>query len=183
MEPSFQLAAILLLSGLFILILELFIPSAGILFFLSATCIVGSIIVAFLTDRTLGFVFLFGVILLTPVVGWGAFQVWKRSPVGKRMFLEVSAVEAERDDPSEPSYRDPANYRSLLDRIGTTVTPLRPVGITDFSGRRVDTVAEGVMIDRGELVRVVEVQGSRVVVRKLEPAERESLASKEPFEI
>lgn len=180
MEPSFQLAALLLLAGLFILFLELFIPSAGVLFVLSTTCIVASIVVAFWTDRTLGIVFLLGEVLLTPLVAWGAFHIWKRSPVGRKMFLEEASASLQED---EPSYRDPANYRSLIGRVGTTLTPLRPVGITEISGRRVDTVAEGVMIDRGETVRVVEVQGSRVVVRKLEPSEKESIASKEPFEI
>jgi membrane-bound serine protease (ClpP class) len=51
------------------------------------------------------------------------------------------------------------------------LTPLRPVGTAEFMGRRVESVAEGIMIERGEHVRVIAVQGNRVVVRKIEPEE------------
>lgn len=183
MEPSFQLAALLLICGLFILLLELFIPSAGILFVLSTLCVLGSIVVAFMTSFKLGVLFLSGELLLTPIVAWGAFQIWKRSPIGRRMFLQVDQVEDESSPEERSSAHDPANFQSLLGEVGKTITPLRPVGTTEFSGRRVDTVAEGIMIDRGQWVRVVDVQGNRVVVRQCDAEENEQVASLEPFEI
>lgn len=57
---------------------------------------------------------------------------------------------------------------ALVGAIGTTVTDLRPAGTARFGERKVDVVSEGEFIPRGETVRVVEVEGARVVVRKEE---------------
>ncbi len=55
----------------------------------------------------------------------------------------------------------------LLQQSGTAVTNLRPSGMALINGRRVDVVTEGVMIERGSTVRVVAVEGLRVVVRAI----------------
>lgn len=52
--------------------------------------------------------------------------------------------------------------------IGTAITDLRPAGTARFGERRVDVVAEGEFIPKGSTVRVVLVEGARVVVRKEE---------------
>jgi membrane-bound serine protease (ClpP class) len=48
---------------------------------------------------------------------------------------------------------------------GVALTPLRPAGAIDLDGRRVDVVSDGAFIDAGAKVRVVRVEGTRVVVR------------------
>ena len=59
----------------------------------------------------------------------------------------------------------------LLGEVGVTQTALRPSGMTDFDGRRVDTVTEGGMIDKGARVKGIQVRGNRVVVRRLDADE------------
>lgn len=54
----------------------------------------------------------------------------------------------------------------LVGQSGTAHTALRPAGVVIIGGQRVDVVAEGAMIERGETVRVIAVEGMRVVVRK-----------------
>jgi membrane-bound serine protease (ClpP class) len=53
----------------------------------------------------------------------------------------------------------------LLNGIGTAVTQLRPSGVATINGQRVDVVTEGGLIERGTPVKVVAVEGSRIVVR------------------
>jgi membrane-bound serine protease (ClpP class) len=53
----------------------------------------------------------------------------------------------------------------LLNAEGVAETDLRPVGVGRFGDERVDVVSEGPLIARGSRVRVVEVEGARVVVR------------------
>lgn len=50
---------------------------------------------------------------------------------------------------------------------GMAVTTLRPSGTAEFAGDRVDVVSEGGFIPAGAPIRVILVEGSRVVVRKL----------------
>lgn len=54
----------------------------------------------------------------------------------------------------------------LVGQSGVTHTALRPAGVAVIGGHRVDVVTEGSMVERGETVRVVAVEGMRVVVRK-----------------
>ena len=48
------------------------------------------------------------------------------------------------------------------------VTPLRPAGIIEIADRRIDAVSDGAFIDSGSRVRVLTVEGSRVVVERVE---------------
>jgi len=57
---------------------------------------------------------------------------------------------------------------SLTGAIGKAVTDLRPAGTARFGERKVDVVSEGEFIPRGSTIRVVEVEGARVVVREEE---------------
>lgn len=55
----------------------------------------------------------------------------------------------------------------LVHREGVAITNLRPSGTAIIDGKRVDVVTEGGMIERGTPVRVVSVEGLRVVVRTI----------------
>lgn len=54
----------------------------------------------------------------------------------------------------------------LIGQTGLAHTALRPAGVAIIGGHRVDVVTEGAMIERGDTVRVITVEGMRVVVRK-----------------
>ena len=53
----------------------------------------------------------------------------------------------------------------LVGESGQALTPLRPSGKAIINGKTVDVVSEGMMIERGSTVKVVDVEGLRVVVR------------------
>lgn len=55
----------------------------------------------------------------------------------------------------------------LLQRTGVAITQLRPSGTAFINGKRVDVVTEGVLIDQGASIKVVAVEGMRVVVREV----------------
>ena len=56
----------------------------------------------------------------------------------------------------------------LVGRIGETRSDLRPAGIAVIDDMRVDVVSEGGFIDKGTPVRVVTVDGPRVIVTRTE---------------
>jgi membrane-bound serine protease (ClpP class) len=59
--------------------------------------------------------------------------------------------------------------RSLADAVGVAMTDLRPSGIADIGGERIDVVSDGEWIAAGALVRVVRDEGYRRVVRRQSP--------------
>jgi membrane-bound serine protease (ClpP class) len=83
--------------------------------------------------------------------------------LGKRFFLTGP-------DENATVAALPANQEleQLKGRIGRTLSALRPAGVVDFDGRRIDTVTEGMMVDPGQWVRCVDVRAGRVVVRPVD---------------
>ncbi len=58
-------------------------------------------------------------------------------------------------------------YRDLEGKTGMTKSPLRPAGTADIGGSRVDVVSEGGYIPKEQEVKVVKVEGSRIIVKEI----------------
>ena len=61
-----------------------------------------------------------------------------------------------------------AELEILKNRTGKTVSPMRPSGVVEFDGQRVDAMTEGTMLDAGVWVRCVEVKAGKVIVRQMD---------------
>ena len=59
------------------------------------------------------------------------------------------------------------DLEAMLGSEGSVLTPLRPVGMCDFDGKRVECVAETGYIDRESKIRVIHVEGTQLTVRLL----------------
>ena len=55
----------------------------------------------------------------------------------------------------------------ILGREGTATTALRPTGLGEFDGVRLNVVSEGDFIENGTKIRVTQIEGSRIVVKKV----------------
>jgi membrane-bound serine protease (ClpP class) len=58
----------------------------------------------------------------------------------------------------------PESDTSWRGKHGTAASPLRPAGIADIEGQRVDVVSDGEFVERGAPIVVVRVDGNRIVV-------------------
>jgi membrane-bound serine protease (ClpP class) len=76
--------------------------------------------------------------------------------------LTLTAVSAGGSDAPSVSVEP----KSLVGREGVAVSILRPAGKAMFGDQLADVVTEGDLIPKDERVRVVRVEGSRVVVTK-----------------
>jgi membrane-bound serine protease (ClpP class) len=63
----------------------------------------------------------------------------------------------------------------LKGRYGKTISALRPAGVVDFDGKRVDSLSEGILIEPGQWVRCIDVQAGKVIVRPVERPRLEDL--------
>ena len=101
----------------------------------------------------------------------GAFALLRflpRLPFGRRLVLDTG-MEAEHGYVSAPE-----SDRRWQGRTGTALSPLRPAGIADFDGSRVDVVSDGSFIEAGTLIEVIRVEGNRIVVRRPLPHQEHS---------
>jgi membrane-bound serine protease (ClpP class) len=56
----------------------------------------------------------------------------------------------------------------LLGKTGVTQSELRPAGYAVIDGKRIDVVSEGGIVDAQTSIKVLQVEGTRVVVRRIE---------------
>ena len=145
----------LLVVGAALLFLETLLPGmvAGSIGFL---CLLAAVILGF---RDFGFQagsFILAGVLVGLLIGtWGWLKYFPDSRVAKR-FISHSAVGELGVDRHE-----------LMHGTGVALTQLRPSGTAEINGQRVDVVTEGGLIERGAKLRVVAVEGSRIVVREI----------------
>jgi membrane-bound ClpP family serine protease len=50
---------------------------------------------------------------------------------------------------------------------GTTLTVLRPSGTADFNGVKLDVVSEGDFLPESTAVKIIKIEGHRIVVKKV----------------
>jgi membrane-bound serine protease (ClpP class) len=84
-----------------------------------------------------------------------------RLPFGRRLILETGLA-------SDVGYASaPGSDRRWLGKKGRASSALRPAGIAEIEGERVDVVSDGALIDAGQLIEVTRVDGNRIVVRQV----------------
>ncbi|AKA67403.1 NfeD family protein [Clostridium scatologenes] len=67
----------------------------------------------------------------------------------------------------ETGYTGSEDLQYFVGQQGITLTILRPAGIADFNGIKMDVVSEGEFIPKGEKVKIIKVEGRIIVVRKI----------------
>jgi membrane-bound serine protease (ClpP class) len=163
MDPTYLTMGFALIAlGFLLLFAELFLPTSGTLLAVAAACLAIGITLTFMYDTTIGIWTLVGVFLALPVAGKIILTYWPRMPVGRRLILTP------REDETITSLTSLHHLEELRGRFGQAVSALRPSGIVDFEGRRVDTLTEGMMVEPGQWVRCIDVRAGRVIVRPVE---------------
>ncbi|MGD7044021.1 NfeD family protein [Jeotgalibacillus proteolyticus] len=151
---------ILFLIGVALIIAEFFVPG-GILGILGLTAIVASILLS--GDSVVYMGIALSIALLVAVIGMVVMVKFlgKNLHVLKRIILSDSTN-------TESGYVSNVNRLELIGKTGVTRTPLRPSGTIVIDDERIDAVTEGGYIDKEKQVKVVKVEGSRIVVREAE---------------
>lgn len=168
-------AIALLLLGLSLMILEVFVPSGGVLSFLAAASIIASVVVAFMDSFQSGTVMLVTVTIVVPVFIWGAVRVWPYTPIG-RLILVKRPTHPEDVLPETEAYR---GLHGLIGKRGRAVSKMLPSGMVMIAGHKYDAVSNGIAIDPDQVVQVIDVRTNRIVVR---PAEGEAVSATATWE-
>jgi membrane-bound serine protease (ClpP class) len=99
-------------------------------------------------------------LLLAIVAALFLLRVLPRLPFGRRLVLETGL-------PATAGYASaPEGDSRWLGKRGTAASSLRPAGIAHLDDERVDVVSDGELIEAGEPIEVIRVDGNRIVVRR-----------------
>jgi membrane-bound serine protease (ClpP class) len=155
-------AVLLLFVGMALVVLDIFLPSGGIFAFLAVCAIIGAVWLGFSKDSALGVGILAGAVVGTIIAVVLALKYWPSTSLGKQMLLQVPT-----SDDVLPENNPRRALEGLVGRTGHAKSQMLPSGIVAVDGMTLDAISEGLPVDSGQRVRVIEVRGNRIVVRGL----------------
>jgi membrane-bound ClpP family serine protease len=156
--------ALLGLSLLLVLV-EVFVPSGGIISIAAALVAVAGLVGLYMHDLTWGLSGTLFLLILTPIVIAFGIKVWTTSRVGRAMMGVPSEEEVERRREAEQARRDARLV--LLGAEGVALNDLRPIGVIEIDGQRYDASSETGLVRRGARVRVTHVTDFDMKVREI----------------
>lgn len=155
-------AVLLFIMGVLLLLVEAFlIPGFGLAGIGGVIAMVVSIVLTSasveqaIISLVIAFIGTIGVIALS-------FRYAKTRSMWNRLILGV------KQEKNQGYVAPQNNLHDLLGLEGITLTPLRPAGAAEINGLRVDVVTEGGFIPRETKIKVTQIEGTRVIVRRIQ---------------
>ena len=145
------------------LVAEVFVPSFGLISACALAALAGGLVIFFKINETAGWIGVLAAVVMIPTVLVFAYKIFPKSSFGAAMLL---------GGPSRPkgdAIADSEDLNHLLGKKAKTITPLRPVGMCDFDGKRLECVAESGYVDRDKIVEVIKVELTQLTVRQAMP--------------
>jgi membrane-bound serine protease (ClpP class) len=150
---------ILFIIGIILIVAEFFLPG-GIAGGLGIGAILASIMLAGGDMMQMGISLMIALLIAVATVTIFVKVFGKKMKFFNKIILNDSTS-------TESGYVSNANRLDLIGKEGVTKTPLRPSGTVIVEDERIDAVTEGGFIKAGEKVKIVKVEGSRIVVRDI----------------
>lgn len=145
-----------------LLVAEVFVPSFGLLTVCALSALAGGVIIFFNQSPTAGWIGVITAIFMIPAVLILAYKVFPKTRFGKNVTLfkpERKPGDAVPDTPA---------LQKMLGRSGIAATDLRPVGMVDFTGQRLECVAESGYLEKGTKIEVIKTEGTQLTVRSID---------------
>ncbi|MFZ2651300.1 MAG: NfeD family protein [Burkholderiaceae bacterium] len=155
-------------AGVILIALELLvIPGFGLAGFLGIVAILSSLALSLVgPGDTATFILLatgrvIFALLFAVLASLLLLRFLPRLPFGQRLILKRGLAAAE-------GYASaPESDARWLGKQGRATSPLRPAGIAEIDGKRVDVVSDGEHVEAGAPIVVTRVDGNRIVVRHI----------------
>jgi membrane-bound serine protease (ClpP class) len=146
-------------AGIVLMVIELFVPGFGIFGIAGMIALMSGVVLAAYDTQSamlsLGIAFLAAIVVVGVVI-----KLFKHKGIWNRFILKDELK-------SELGYVSSSSKEHLLHQAGVALTSLRPSGTATIGDERIDVVTSGEFIPSGRKVKVIQIEGTRVVVREL----------------
>ncbi len=144
-----------LIGGVGLLVVEIFMPGFGIPGISGVLLIGAAIALVWINYGAVAGVWMcLGAVVLMAI----ALTFSLKGAAGGGFFRKWGLKDLEKKAPVN-------DLETFVGKRGTAVTPLRPSGIADFDGVRLNVVSEGSFIPKDAPVTIEKIEGNRIVVR------------------
>jgi len=142
--------------GFILLFLELFTPGFGLAGVSGALLLLFGCYLAYV-KLSVFWGILTSLISLLTVISF--FKIFSRSPIWKKIRLDSKQSK-------DNGFVSGTDLAYLLNKTGTALSALRPSGIAMIEGKRLDVTAESLFIEKDRKIKVIKVEGNRVIVKE-----------------
>ena len=148
----------LVLVGLVLVIIEVkLVPGTHVIGVAGMLGMAVGIVTAFVEFGLVG-----GVLVLVGTVAAAAgllYVLWESGAWDKLVLTDSLRRDAEADRTADET------RARIVGQTGTAVTPLRPTGVAEIGGERLEVTTEGAFVAAGSRLRVVAIDRRRTIVR------------------
>jgi membrane-bound ClpP family serine protease len=156
---AYVMPVLLQVLGVAVILVEIFVPSLGLLSVLAGGILFYSLYLVFTTiSREAGILFVAMDLVLVPIVLYMGLKALGKSSLS--LHKELSRKEGVASQAS--------GMEDWIHKTGVAVTDLRPSGTALIDEKRLDVVTNGDYVDAGTRIRVTGVTGNRIVVEMIE---------------
>ncbi len=158
-----MLPILLFIIGIVAIVIEIFVPAGGVIGFVGFGVIISSIVLSYVKYGVIiGTIFLSLSLIFLPVIITLAFKIFPYTFMGKIFILKYF----QKKEDGFTSH-DEENYIILLNKEGVSINRLHPIGQALIDSKKFDVTTNGEFIDKNEKIKVVKVEGNKIVVRKI----------------
>lgn len=153
------LAGICLIVGLVLMTIEIFYPGFGVFGIAGAIFLIVGVVLTAKT-ATEAFVMIMSILAILAVIFTAFLRSASKGKLNKSLVLNNTLDRAS-------GYIGTEDLNYLLGKEGVSTTVLRPSGTADFQGVKLDVVSEGEFIAQNTKVKIIKVEGRRIVVKTI----------------
>lgn len=149
---------VIFVTGLILLIIEAIIPGfglpgiSGIILIIAGTILAMGTVTSALVSVSIA-------IIITVIITILLIKFGHKSP-----HLEKIVLKTHQKD--EDGYLSTSSKDEYLGKEGITISELRPTGIIEIDGKRLDALSEGGFIPKDTPIKIVRVEGPKIFVRR-----------------
>ncbi|MCE2968136.1 MAG: NfeD family protein [Phycisphaerales bacterium] len=151
-----------------LLVIDVFVPSMGVLALTSFCVAVAAVVVLFNYSQTWGLIGATLVVIGGPIAFFFLLNIMPSTPIGRRLVLgSTAAVDGGAVDAAGQGGAGAQNSAEarLIGKQGVVLSDLRPVGTIRIDQTRYDALSDLGLIRAGTTVKVVAVDGATLKVR------------------
>lgn len=150
---------ILFISGVLLILIELFVPGFGFWGISGISCILVSLFLTLGSDTAalslLAISLVVAILIFVLIIKFlPSSQLWSK------MILKDSETKLD-------GFSSSNDYSNYMGKEGIVLTLLRPAGLVDIDGVQLDVISEGQYVEPGTRIKVVSVSGSRILVKRV----------------
>jgi len=169
LELASVIEILIFVAGVILLLIEIFvIPGFGIFGVLGIIMIMAGLFLGLISDFPmvepdllstaiiqLASAFVLGIAVIAVLL-----KFLPKTGMWKNLILDKNIS-------AQSGYTSYENFNELIGKEGKALTVLRPAGTALIDGKRLDVVTPGDFINKGTKIKVIEVEGSKIVVEKI----------------